>query len=87
MRDLANELEHLFARQAAFEAVLTQIAVPLLVAAAPAMALELVEAMRADFHVRAPMPNDRLVLLTEEYIAALADQIERKVRMTMGADR
>ncbi|MCK1493471.1 hypothetical protein IVB14_24360 [Bradyrhizobium sp. 180] len=85
--DLRNEIEHLAARQAASDAVLTQVIVPLLVAFSPELASELVQEIRGGFNVRTPAQNERLQLMTEEYLQRLADGIERRVRAKIGAGR
>ncbi|MCK1618056.1 hypothetical protein IVA96_15665 [Bradyrhizobium sp. 159] len=78
--DLRNDVEHLAARQAASDAVLTEVIVPLLVAFSPDLARELVQEIRGGFAVRTPTQNERLQLMTEEYLARLADSIEARVR-------
>ncbi|WFT95069.1 hypothetical protein QA633_43650 [Bradyrhizobium barranii] len=84
MGDLISELEHLAARQAASDAVLTEVIVPLLVAFSPDLARELVQGIREGFNVRTPHRSERLQLLTEEYLARLADSIEGRVRAKTG---
>lgn len=86
VRDL-NELEHLAARQAASEAVLTEVIVPLLVSFSPDLARELVQGIREGFNVRTPTQNARLELMTEEYLQRLADSIEARVRARIGSHR
>ncbi|MGY0573256.1 hypothetical protein ACTGJ9_020940 [Bradyrhizobium sp. RDM12] len=80
MIDPMNELEHLAARQAASEAVLTEVLVPLLVSFSPDLARELVQEIRCGFNARPRTRNERLQLMTEEYLARLADGIEARVR-------
>lgn len=82
--DLRNEIEHLAARQAASDAVLTEVLVPLLVAFSPDLARELVQGIREGFNVRTPTQNERLQLMTEEYLARLSDGIEARVRSKIG---
>lgn len=78
--DVLSELEHLAARQAASEAVLTEVIVPLLVSFSPDLARELVQGIRGGFNACPRTPNERLQLMTEEYLARLADSIEARVR-------
>ena len=80
MIDLNDEVEHLAARVAASDAVLAQVIVPLLVSFSPDLARELIDGIRAGFNVAAPHRSERLQLLTEEYLARLADKIEAQVR-------
>ena len=87
MRDVAHELDHLTARLAALEAIVTNIAVPLLVATGPELARELLHNIRTDFVVRAPTRREQIVLITEEYLAKLADGIEARVRSKIGTRR
>jgi hypothetical protein len=77
---VADQLDYLFARQVALEAMFVHAVAPVLMKVVPDLALALVEGMRTGLHVRSQPGNARLVLLTEEYIQALADQIERKIR-------
>lgn len=84
MRDPISELEHLAASQAASEAVLTEVIVPLLVSFSPDLARELVQEIRVGFNVSTPHRSERLQLLTEEYLARLADGIEARVRAKIG---
>lgn len=84
MCDPISELEHLAARQAASEAVLTAVIVPLLVSFSPDLARELVQEIRGGFDARPRTPNERLQLMTEEYLARLADSIEARVRAKIG---
>ena len=79
-RDILNELDHLMAKQAACEAILMHVTVPLLVASGPELARELLENIRSDFVVRSPAQREQVVLMTEEYLARLADGIEARVR-------
>jgi hypothetical protein len=72
--------------RAATEAVLTQVVVPLLVTVWPDLARELVDGIRTDFSVHAPTRNERLKLMTEEYLAKMADEIEARVRMKLRTD-
>ena len=78
--ELRSEIEYLAARQAASDAVLTSVIVPLLVAFCPDLAHELIDEIRGGFNVRAQHRSERLQLLTEEYLAKLADSIEAQVR-------
>jgi len=87
MRDVALELDHLTARLAALEAIVTHVAVPLLVATGPELARELVDNIRSEFVVRSPAQRESMVLVTEEYLARLADIIEARVRSKIGPRR
>ncbi|MET4233372.1 hypothetical protein ABIA85_006665 [Bradyrhizobium sp. LA6.10] len=83
LSDLLGELEHLAARQAASDAVLTEVIVPLLVSFSPDLAQELIDGIRAGFNISTLHRSERLQLLTEEYLARLADGIEARVRAKM----
>jgi hypothetical protein len=54
--------------------------VPLLVSFSPDLARELVQGIRGGFDACPRAPNERLQLMTEEYLARLADGIEARVR-------
>ncbi|TKV73289.1 hypothetical protein FDV58_37685 [Bradyrhizobium elkanii] len=75
-----DEIEYLLARQAALEAVLMEVTVPLLVATGPDLARELVENIRTNMTIKQTRPNEHLRLLTEECLQALADKAEARVR-------
>ena len=82
---VADQLDHLLARQVALEAVFIHAVAPVLMKVVPDLALALVEGMRTGLNVRSRPGHDRLVMLTEEYIQALADQIESKIRASSAA--
>lgn len=84
---MRDELDHLTARLAALEAIVKHVAVPLLVATGPDLARELLKNIRGDFVVRAPSQREQMVLITEEYIARLADDVEARVRAKIGSRR
>jgi hypothetical protein len=86
-RELFNELHHAAARQAACEAVVVQVVVPLLKAIDPELARELIDGIRAGFTVSTPTQDEFLRLATEEYLQRLADSIEARVRSKIGARR
>lgn len=81
MRDLT--IDHLRARQVALELAFTEILTPLLVAVDASLALELVKAMRSDMVAKTSTPDEQLAMVGEEAIQALADKIERRVRMKL----
>lgn len=84
-RNLVEEVDHLYARQAALEAAFTQLVAPIFLRSFPDVALPLVQEMRT-LKVRASRPkHERLVLLAEESIQALADQIEHLIRKSAEA--
>ncbi|MDF0498932.1 hypothetical protein [Bradyrhizobium yuanmingense] len=78
--DLRDEIEHLAARQAASDVVLTEVIVPLLVAVGPDLASELVREIRSGLNVRTPAHDERLQLMTEGYLQRSADGIEARIR-------
>ncbi|MCK1424595.1 MULTISPECIES: hypothetical protein [unclassified Bradyrhizobium] len=82
-----REIDQLRARQIATEAMVTQVLALLCVKAGPNISAELIDQIRRDLHVQEDQPNDPFVLLVEEFVAKLADKIERQVRVMMGANR
>jgi len=84
---MTDDLDHLTARLAALEAIVTHVMVPLLVATGPELARELLENIRSDFVVRAPSQRERIILIADEYLARLADSIEARVRAKIGSHR
>jgi hypothetical protein len=84
---MRGELDHLTARLAALEAIVTHVTAPLLVATDPELARELLENIRSDFVLRAPSQREHIILIAEKYIARLGDEVEARVRAKVAAPR
>lgn len=65
---LSSQVEHLAARQTAFEAVLLEVIAPILLQTIPDLALELVDAIRTDLHVTTSSGHSTLQLNTEKHL-------------------
>jgi len=82
-----RQIEQLQARQTALDGLVTQVLALLCVKMGPHLSAELIDKIRSEMHVQGAQPNDRFVLLVEEYVAKLADRIERAHSRMTDEDR